>query len=125
MRHSDLILVKRSQGRGRGVFARAPIAAGTVIEKVPVLLLPREEIRGGARLSSLARFCFVRNRSTVALALGYGSLYNHSYTPNAQYEEEPGAMVFRALRPIEPGEEITINYNGDPDDPSPVGFPVR
>jgi hypothetical protein len=23
------------------------------------------------------------------------------------------------------GREITINYNGDPDDPGPVGFDVR
>ena len=33
-------------------------------------------------------------------------------------------MTFTALRPIEAGEEITVNYNGSPDDPAPVGFKV-
>ena len=32
--------------------------------------------------------------------------------------------LFTALRAIEPGEEITVNYNGDPEDGSPVGFEV-
>jgi SET domain-containing protein len=123
--HSELIGVKRMKGKGRGVFARRPIAEGTVIERVPVLLAPLEHGTGGASCPVLGRYGFLRNRSTLALALGYGSLYNHSYSPNARYDEEPGTlMVFMALRPIEAGEEITINYNGDPDDRSPVGFEV-
>ena len=32
--------------------------------------------------------------------------------------------VYTALRDIAPGEEITVNYNGDPSDRSPVGFDV-
>ena len=61
----------------------------------------------------------------LALALGYGSLYNHSYRPNARYDDVgQRTKLFTALRAIEPGEEITINYNGDPEDGSPVGFEV-
>jgi SET domain-containing protein len=125
MHHSDLVCVKRAPGKGRGVFARRAIAGGTVVERVPVLLLPLGHV-GGGDAWALGRFCFYRGRGTVAVALGYGSLYNHSSTPNARYDEGPGAtMLFTALRDIAAGEEITINYNGDPDDHSPVGFPVR
>ena len=61
----------------------------------------------------------------MALALGYGSLYNHSYQPNARYDDESGqTKVFTAIRDIEAGEEITVNYNGEPEDESPVGFEV-
>ena len=35
---------------------------------------------------------------TAAIAVGYGSLYNHSYKPNAAYEEcDNATMLFRAL----------------------------
>jgi SET domain-containing protein len=61
----------------------------------------------------------------VAVALGYGSLYNHSYTPNARYDDEsPQIKIFTAIREIAAGEEITINYNGEPSDESPVWFKV-
>ena len=61
----------------------------------------------------------------VAVALGYGSLYNHSYTPNAHYVDvDQCRKRFVALRDIEAGEEITINYNAVPDDRSDVGFEV-
>src|SRR5215471_2130340 len=121
LQHSDLVYVKRINGKGRGVFARKTIAEGAVIERVPVVLMPISLLVGGLGNPLLAKFVFYRNRSTVALALGYGSLYNHSYTPNARYEDEADArMVYIALRDIAEGEEITVNYNGDPADRSAV-----
>ena len=64
-------------------------------------------------------------RGTVALALGYGSLYNHSYRPNARYDDIGQlTKIFTALRDIPPGEEITVNYNGDPSDRAAVAFEV-
>lgn len=125
LRQSDAIEVRRIKGKGRGVFARRPIREGEVIEKVPILVVPAEELKRGAEWTSLGNYCFLWNRRTVALALGYGSLYNHSYRPNARYDDlGERTKVFTALRDIEPGEEITVNYNGDPDDPAEVGFPV-
>ena len=61
----------------------------------------------------------------MALALGYGSLYNHSYNPNARYDDV-GRQIkeYSALRDIQRGEEITINYNGAEDILDPVEFPV-
>jgi len=31
-------------------------------------------------------------------------------------------MVYRAIKPIKKGQEITINYNGEPDDMTPVDW---
>ncbi len=122
---SDLILVKKVKGKGRGVFARCFIPRGTIIERVPMVLMPITNIVDGFHHPDLARFFYLWKPDTVAIALGYGSLYNHSYHPNAVYEHEPGAvMVYRSLRNIRQGEEICINYNGDPKDRSDVGFPV-
>jgi SET domain-containing protein len=123
--HSDLIEVKRVKGKGRGVFARRPIREGELIERVPVLVLPLDEIKNGDEWTGLAGYCFLWGEGTVALALGYGSLYNHSFDPNARYDDEsPRAKSYSAIRDIAAGEEITINYNGEPTDRSPVGFDV-
>lgn len=125
-KHSNLVYMKRIRGKGRGVFARQTLPQGTVIERVPVLIVPLPEVMGVRNEPVLSRFCFLRNEQHVAIALGYGSLYNHSYDPNAAYEESANAsMVFRALRDIDKDEEITINYNGDPQDRSAVGFKVK
>jgi uncharacterized protein len=81
-----------------------------------------EEELGGTRLSN---YCFAWGRDQVALALGYGSIYNHSYSPNARYDDVgPQTKVFTALRDIEPGEEITVNYNGKPRSRTAVWFDV-
>jgi uncharacterized protein len=124
-KHSDSIEVKRIKGKGRGVFARRLIRRGELIEKVPMLVLPAGEFRDGLGKTSLANYCFNWKEGTVALALGYGSLYNHSYRPNARYEDVwPQTKEFTALRDIEPGEEITVNYNGKPRSRSAVWFEV-
>lgn len=63
----------------------------------------------------------------VAVATGYGSLYNHSYNPNAQHAKhlDLEEIHFHALRDISTGEEITINYGGHPTSREPMWFSVR
>ena len=125
LRHSELVYVKKVPGKGRGVFARQAIEKGAVIERVPCVLVPLKHIADGLKNPTLSRFCFIRNDTTLAIALGYGSLYNHSYKPNARYDDEPAAqMIFTAVRAIAPDEEITINYNGAPWRMADVGFEV-
>ncbi|NKC11404.1 MAG: SET domain-containing protein-lysine N-methyltransferase [Gammaproteobacteria bacterium] len=118
-------MVKRAPGKGRGVFAREDIKKGTEIERVPVLVLEVKALYDNEYDSRILSYVFDWGKDTVALALGYGSLYNHSFKPNARYDDE-GRMtkIYSAVRNIKAGEEITINYNGEPgilDDP---GFEV-
>jgi hypothetical protein len=125
LRHSDRVEVKGVRGKGRGVYARRLLRPGEVIERVPVLVLAAEELRDARSWDGLAGCCFQWGKGTLGLALGYGSLYNHSYQPNARYHDEEGRiMVFTALRDIGRGEEITVNYNGAPGDETPVRFEV-
>jgi SET domain-containing protein len=122
---SDYIEVKRISGKGRGVFACRHINAGTVFEKVPVIVMPAEEVLESTECPVLANYVFDWGKNTVALALGYGSIYNHSYSPNARYDDEGRqTKIFTALRDIDAGEEITVNYNGHEKDLTPVGFDV-
>lgn len=122
---SPLIEVKQTPNKGRGVFATGLIPAGSVIERAPVLVMPAEDVLSGVTGELLQHYVFEWGRGTVALALGFGSMYNHSYSPNARYDDVGRlTKVYTALRDIQQGEEITINYNGHQDDDSPVGFEV-
>jgi uncharacterized protein len=121
---SALIEVKNIKGKGRGVFARTLISKGTIFERVPLLIIPTKEILDCDHGNFLLGYIF-EYKKQVALALGYGSLYNHSYNPNARYDDAVRQIKeFSALRDIHPGEEITINYNGAEDILDPVEFPV-
>lgn len=64
------------------------------------------------------------DESELAFPLGFGSLYNHSFTPNAVCDTNYSLEVldFYAIRSINAGEELTINYNGCPDDRGPMWF---
>jgi len=42
---SDMIIVKQTRCKGRGVFAKRFIAAGALIERVPVLVVPTDQLR--------------------------------------------------------------------------------
>ena len=118
---SEYLSVKRIRGKGRGVVAKCAIPANTVIERAPVLVIPDGEIDE----SVLVNYVYHWGRDTVALALGYGSLYNHSYSPNAKYEDVGvQTKVFTSIRDIEAGEEITINYHGEPDAEGDMHFDV-
>lgn len=114
-------------GAGRGVFARERILAGELIEQCPVVSLPDPKDRDRLRKTGLVNYYFLwgEGRTRSALCLGWGSVYNHSFEPNARYEKvmEDSRMDFTALRDIEPGEEIFVNYNGAPDDTRPLRMP--
>ena len=73
---------------------------------------------------SLDDYWFAWDDAHVACGLGYASLYNHACPANALFTLRPEQLVieFTAVRAIAPGEEITINYQGAPDDPTPVWF---
>ena len=49
--------------------------------------------------------------------MGYGSLYNHSWaaTARAEHDVEAETLTYTAVRKIRQGEEITINYTGEPE----------
>jgi uncharacterized protein len=107
------IYVRRIRGMGRGVFAGRRFRPGEVIEVCPVIPLPRGQTRACVG-DLLDRYIFQwpRREFPSAVVLGLGSLYNHAANPNARYTPRPDAdvMVFRAARPIAPGEQIFVDY---------------
>lgn len=107
---ADLRVGDSPIGAGRGVFARRPFAAGEVIEHCPMLIADEEQ--GAALEIGAEGYVFTWGEGSTALALGFGSLYNHSFDPNATTLETDDELVISALRDIAADEEIFINYTG-------------
>lgn len=115
--------IRESEIHGRGVFATRRFRKDEVIEVCPVLRVPAEDI-ANFEATALRGYCYEWNDGGVALAQGYGSLYNHSWAPNAEYEQdyEQGTVVITAVGDIPRGEEITINYTGSPEGRAELWF---
>ena len=62
-----------------------------------------------------------------ALALGHGSIYNHAVHANCDFllDMEYETINIFAVRNIPAGEEITINYHGEPGNKEKLWFEVN
>jgi hypothetical protein len=102
---------------GRGVFASRGFKAGETVEICPVVVvnkvasdLPPEV---GCIIFGWSYLVTRQVGSLTAIALGYGSLYNHNNPANMRYEADDRikALRFIAVRDIVQDEELTVNYN--------------
>jgi len=111
---------------GRGVYATRAIRKGGIIERCPVILIPKNDL-SHVDTSFLVTyfFYFGKKKEQVVIALGFGSIYNHSYQPNAHYKIKLREKIleFVALQDIKKDTEITINYKqGNTKRPHPLWF---
>jgi SET domain-containing protein len=114
--HHPNVVWRRIPGKGRGVFARRPLAKGCVIEWAPVSLFGEQYLPAGQHHENpMLHHLFTM--STVpgqekGYAWGLLSLYNHSLTPNIEMIDGPipSAMSAVALRDIAAGEELCFDY---------------
>jgi SET domain-containing protein len=120
-----------SKKKGRGAFAKKTIKKGTIIDIAPVIPLLNRDYNK-IYSTKLSNYCFVwedpkhKPEFKKAIIFSICQFINHSYEPNAKYLYSYIGQVitFKAIKNIEKGEEITINYNGLVSDKSPVWFKV-
>ena len=121
------IRVKDTGIYGKGIFATRDFKTGELIEVSPVLVSSMDEWKY-LKKTILFNYCFTwgEDYEQIAIALGYGSLFNHSYSPNATFINNLDnlSIDFFAFEDINDGDEITINYNGEVEDNSPLWFDV-
>ncbi len=120
--------IKNTERKGRGVFATRDFREGDLIETCHIIECPEQDTEFVDR-TFLYNYYFNwgPKRNKVAIALGYGSLYNHSYEPNGVYTKdfERKLIIFKCLKPIKKGEEITVLYRDNPNDKTPLWFEVK
>ncbi len=101
--------------KGKGVFSQRTFCKDEVVEVAPVLVLKGDF----DNLPELLK-TYVFDWETLAgvpraqaVALGFGSMYNHGNPANMRYvaDARAGVMRYIAVRDIPANEELTINYN--------------
>jgi uncharacterized protein len=110
MSHPDAVTVKPSAIEGLGLFAnrhfseRECIHRFTVVREITADTPLREDLG--------ERFDHCDYPDGKVVLIGFPSRHlNHSCDPNAYVRYEADACYVTARRTIEPGEEITIDYN--------------
>ena len=107
---------------GKGVYAGENIKKGEVIEIAPILILQFSDFID-TKWNLLFEYYFWMD-DFVVLALGYGSLYNHSKTPNSKYDidRENKTLTITAIKDINKDQEIYFDYSGSSSSKAPLWF---
>ncbi|KAH7922040.1 hypothetical protein BV22DRAFT_992990, partial [Leucogyrophana mollusca] len=92
--------------------ASQSIPAHTVIEFSPVLLFTKQEYEEHGRHTLLDHYTFSWRDGRMALALGLGSLFNHSSSPNVSYttDSREDRIRYTTTRLVDQDEELCIFY---------------
>ena len=114
---NERVEIRTDALKGRGIFARTPIAPRTVIESAPVVLVPSQQCTLLDR--TILHDYYFRwegepdGDGTGAVALGLVSLCNHSRQPTARVRRNLARTTLDliALTPIAAGQEVTIDYH--------------
>ena len=123
----QFLYVQETTNKGRGVFTRQNIDAGAVIEESPVIVMTAQDrVLLDKTLLHDYIFEWGNEKDQCCMALGYLSIYNHSYGSNCEYfmDFEEQTIRIKTIRAIKKGEELTINYNGDWNNNKKIWFDV-
>lgn len=105
-----------ANGKGLGAFATRAYCENEVVEVCSVIAfnMPVEVMPAPLRTRVFNWDILAKAGFAHAIALGFGSLYNHENPANMRYSaiDSGRFLQFTAVRDIAMGEELTINYNG-------------
>lgn len=114
LRKSRRIVVRRSTIHGNGVFATTLIPEGTRLIEYKGERVSGDIADEDADDESSHTFLFMLDNAEVIDGTRNGNSarwINHSCTPNCEGNEENGRVFIDVLGDVQPGEEITIDYN--------------
>ena len=122
------LFMAESPEKGRGMFTNELILADTIIEIAPVIVMSAaDRILLDKTLLHDYIFEWGTDKTQCCMALGFVPIYNHSYESNCEYfmDYSTNTIMLKAVRNIEPGEEVFINYNGDFNDKAALWFDAK
>jgi uncharacterized protein len=124
----SFLYIAPSAKRGKGIFTAEQIPKDTVVEVSPVIVLSNNDrLLLDQTLLHDYIFEWGQKHNQCCVALGYISLYNHSYQSNCEYtmDYKQELISICSICDIKPGEELFINYNGDWNDVKKIWFDVK
>jgi hypothetical protein len=99
--------------KGRGLFAIQDIPPTTLLHVAPCIAVSKEEYEQHMRHTVLEHYLFNDAGGKKMLALGDGSLFNHSKHPNVDYRIDAELLCIRyssGYQGIQRGNELCISY---------------
>jgi SET domain-containing protein len=102
--HGPELEVRPTAHKGRGVFARSPIARGQMILEFQGRVLPTRELTDDLLAMQIGPDLWLCSDGSLL-----DDCVNHSCEPNAGFRN--GEITLQALRDISAGEEITWDYS--------------
>lgn len=106
-----MIKIIKTKKYGRGLFATKDIPANTVIEISELIVIPDGKQDRLLLKTDLKHYLYLFGKGS-ALALGFGSLFNHSDAPNVIWNmnEKKKRITFVTNKAIKKNEQFFINY---------------
>ena len=113
MQHVPGLYIGNSSLNNRGVFCAQSLSACEVVEICPLIILPATEVMQiDQTILFEYYFDWPDGKGSIGIALGYGSLYNHSEDPNAKVimDLDSNEIIIETIQSIQSGDEILIDY---------------
>jgi hypothetical protein len=114
------LIVRSSEVHAAGVFTTAPLKRGKKVVEYTGPIISKEEGDKVYQHRDIT-YLFSVKKGQVIDGHGIAAFINHSCDPNCETDEVRGRIWILAIRDIQPGEELTYDYNlfdGDEDDPA-------
>lgn len=114
--------------KGRGLFANTDIPPRTLLHVAPCIPISSDQYDTHMKFTILEEYLFNdRQTGNKLLALGYGSLFNHSRHPNVSYKvcsDDQTIEYTSGFQVISRGTELCISYGSNLwfDDAEPHGI---
>tara|TARA_R100001460_G_scaffold85792_1_gene127089 strand:+ start:112 stop:462 length:351 start_codon:yes stop_codon:yes gene_type:complete len=108
--------VEDSPIHGQGVFADKDYSQGDTIEMCPYLIADKDDFNESCILHDYMFYSPYEDDEDFFIPLGLAMVYNHSETPNAEWniaDQDERFIKFFAVKKIKKGEEILHDY-GEP-----------
>lgn len=115
------LVIRRSKIHADGVYTTARIKKGAIVVEYTGPRLTNDQADAIYDFSPRTYLFGLVDGERVIDGDGIAAFINHSCDPNCETDEIKGRVIIRAIRGIEPDEELAYDYclyDGDLDDPA-------
>lgn len=120
------LYIHSEEERNRGVYCSQDIQSDDIIEVCPIIIIPTKDVPI-IHQTAIHDYYFMWQDNKAAIALGFGSLYNHAHKPNAKtiLDYNTNEIIIQAISNIQAGDQIFISYNDGLQKESGLWFDVK